>query len=485
MQLSPRELKDILEEDATAGKPTHSSPSPSRAGDVRTANVRRTDDDVLFVLCATENDYISDCVFNSDPQNRSQAWPAVPYTALKESMNSVQTDVPQLAVNGVTTGSPLPFIAPTRSPSLDVSSETQRRKKELMEYSPDLAAEMGGNGDFPIPLSPDPFSRYPSSDVPPDQLVGQNGAENSITASVSSRFSVDSTDEVISKPNNRTTLMSMKSIKNLWRRSDKSSQSNILMPPSGRPSLSQPSQEELSLPPVPDIPSSRIPPSPGLVTPVEQLSVPSPTNLSSRSSSPSSQLARLHLDQEPPYPTRMPSFTHPFKSAPSSPILPQAPETRKSILKWRSKSRGESISQSSVGSRASVDQSRPSSSASNGRRPSANGLYPGHVPMSSADIPPSPRIPEHFRNDLRQARPLSPAASPENRQSIPNGGPTRSSPTSQTAFEPPTGFSAKSPSPRVSTGSSRDSHGTQPSFDASQFEIVSPKTTTLIYPYHE
>lgn len=400
-------------------------------------------------------------------------------------MNPVPTDVPQLAVNGITTASPLRFIPPTRSPSLDVPSETQRRKKELMEYSPGLAVETNGKevaSDFPISLPPDPFSRYPSSKAPPVPFdissladISQNDAGNG-TATVSSRFSADSTDEVASKPNNRTTLMSMKSIKKLWRKSDKSSQSNILMPPGGRPSLSHPSQEELNLHLVPDIPSSRISPSPGSVTSrrpsVEQLSVLSPTNLS-RSASPSSQ------------PARMPSSPRHFKSPPPSPTPPQvAPETRKSILKWRSKSRGESISQNSVGpheSRASVDQSRPSSSASSGRRPSVNGLNHGHVPMSSADIPPNPRIPEHFLNDLRQPRPLLHVALPEKQQSIPNGRQTRSSADSQTASERPTGFSVKSPSPsRISTGSSRDSHGTQPSFDASQFEMVSPKTPALI-----
>ena len=431
-----------------------------------------------------QSDYTSDCVFNSDPHSQSQAWPAVPYAALKESMNPVQADVPQLAVNGITTASPLRFIPPTRSPSLDVPSETQRRKKELIEYSPDLAAEMDENevaSDSPIPLSPDPFGRYPSSKDPPvpfdtsSLANGPNDAANgsaSNTAPVSSRFSVDSADEVASKPSNRTTLMSMKSIKKLWRKSDKSSQSNILMPPAGRPSLSQASQEEPNLPPVPDIPSSRNLHSPGSVT-LRRLSVEQLSANLSRSSSPSSQLARI------------PSSPHPFKSPPLSPTPPQVThEARKSILKWRSKSRGESISQNSVGpheSRASVDQSRPSSSASSGRRPSANGLNPGHVPMSSADIPPSPRIPEHFLNDLRQARPLLHVASQEKQQSIP----TRSSADSQNASERPTGFSAKPPSPsRFSTGSSRDSHGTQPSFDPSQFEMVSPKIPASIYPHH-
>lgn len=51
MQLSPRELKDTLEDDANTGslspgQSTHPPLSPSRTGDVRTANVRSTDDDV-------------------------------------------------------------------------------------------------------------------------------------------------------------------------------------------------------------------------------------------------------------------------------------------------------------------------------------------------------------------------------------------------------------------------------------------------------
>ena len=325
---------------------------------------------------------------------------------------------PQLAVNGVTTASPMPFMSPPRTSSLDVSSETKRRKKQLdEEFITGLVVDVGESGAFSdssFPLSPDPFRRYPSSQFPPLPpsltKVSQNGAANGSAGTLDSRISMDSTDE---KPNNR---MSMRGIKKLWKRGEKSSQSHIQPP----------------LPPVPDIaPSFRTSPTPGSVSSTR----PSVEQSSRRPSPPLRYLS---------------------KSSPPSPVSSQAaPEARKSILKWRPKSRGESISQrvpGGHGSKPSVDHSRPSSRASNARRPSASGLQ---IPMLSADVPPSPLIPEHLLNDFRQmGKPIDEASE----RAIPS-------------------FS-KSPSPSPpehSTGSSLGSHSTQPSFDASQFEIVFPK----------
>ena len=368
-------------------------------------------------------------------------------------MNSVQAEgpplPPQLAVNGITTASPMSFMPTARSSSLDVSSETKRRKKQLEEaYLPGLVVDIGDNGAFSdssFPFSPDPFRRNPSFQIPPLPpsltRVSQNGAANdsayaSNPETFDSHISVDSTDEALSKSNNR---VSMRNIKKLWRRSEKSSQSDIVLPPARRPS-----QAELDLlPPVPDITASfRTLSTPGLVASTRSLAEPS-TNMASRRPSP---------------PLRYPS-----KSSPPSPVTSQAaPEVRKSILKWRPKSRGESISQHIAGaheSKPSVDYSRPSSRAGHGRRPSTSGL---HIPMLSADIPPSPLIPEHFLGDFRQMRPLSPVASP--------GRPTDG------AVERAARSSSKSPSASgLSTRSSPDPHRTQSSFDASQFEIVFPK----------
>ncbi len=370
-------------------------------------------------------------------------------------MNPVQAEgpllPPQLAVNGITTASPMSFMPSARSSSMDVSSETKRRKKQLEEeYLPGLVVDIGENGSFSdssFPLSPDPFRRNPSFQIPPlppsltkvsQNWVANNSAHASDPETLDSRVSVYSTDEPLSKSNNR---MSVRNIKKLWRRGEKSSQSNIVLPPSRRPS-----QAELDLlPPVPDITSSfRTSSTPGLVTSTVEPS----TNVASRRPSP---------------PLRYPS-----KSSPPSPVTSQAaPEMRKSILKWRPKSRGESISQSVAGaheSKPSVDYSRPSSRASHGRRPSTNGLHPGHVPMLSADIPPSPLIPEHFLGDFRQMRPLSPMASQGKLTDEPSERAARSSSRSPSASG-------------LSTGSSPHSHRTQSSFDASLSQ-----TTGLTYP---
>ncbi|KAK2461479.1 hypothetical protein APHAL10511_005942 [Amanita phalloides] len=444
MQLSPRALKDTVEDDVTysPGRSGHLPPFPAR-------------------------------VDSKDSQNASQVWPAVPYAALKESMNPAGADgplsPPRLAVNGVTTSTP--FVPSARS-SLEQSSETQRRKQELEEEYPELVVKSEENvmSASPILLSPDPFSRYPT-EMPPIPDIGahladgdQNDAGRAET--VSSRFSIDSTDDVIAKPMNRTTLMSMKSIKKLWRKSDKSGSS-------GRTSLSErPSQEDLSLPPVPDISSpriSQIPESSASGRPsVEQLSTsslavpnggPSPTFVHH------SQLARLHFDQESPYPTRFspPSArSSPNPTSPSLPAqaMPEPEKSRKSILKWRSKPRGESISQNGAGgARASV-----------GRRPSMGSLIFGDAPMTSSEIPPSPRIPDHFQNHSRQVLPVASATMHDRTK--------HSSADSQTAFDHSMGSPVNILSPtRRSTGSSHETH---PSFDMSQFEMVSPKTAAVI-----
>ncbi|KAF8624232.1 hypothetical protein AX15_005995 [Amanita polypyramis BW_CC] len=489
LQLSPRALKSA-EEDPIVGSPSksiHLSPSPERNDGPRPPELRRIDDDTF-----------------RESQNTSQAWPAVPYAALKESRNLVQTggppSPPHLAVNGVSATAPMHYIPPTRSSSLEVSPETQQRRKELEEEYPSNFVKVDDKValESSIPLSPDPFNRYPSTQegdgttlTNVGSILGLQGpATNGRTrastiTTVASRFSVDSTDEVITKPNNRTTLVSMKSIKRLWRRSDKSSN----QPP---PRPERPSQEELDLPSIPDIvPSHRNSPTPGFVATgrpsVEQLAVPPPV----KGFVPSPHLEGLHFNQESPYPSRLPPIRYSPTMAP--PALPaQEPEkpTRKSILKWRSKSRVGSISQNVAGaqeSRASTDQSRPPSSASSiapsgmrSRQLSISGLNTGHGPTSSVDIPPSPRIPEHFLSNSRQAAPLSLSSSGKQQS---NDILPRSSTDSQATSEyPPL---SRSPSPRHSMTSSRDSHGERPSFDASQFEIISPKTAALAYPYHE
>ncbi|KAJ7141806.1 hypothetical protein C8R43DRAFT_1200886 [Mycena crocata] len=206
------------------------------------------------------------------------AWPAVPFTSLSErSLPVGERSPPRLAVNGVSASMPKRFRTSTasRSSTASSASETELRKRDLAEQqaayllpalsppgaaylamTPSLVRKSSLNSQL-IPLSPDPFGRHPSQ-VPPlptgkgaarqsgaywDALVvipapapppTKEGQRKSSVASISdrttssSRFSTDSmhgdgtsAQAQTQKQTNRGTLMSVKSIKNLWRKSQK------------------------------------------------------------------------------------------------------------------------------------------------------------------------------------------------------------------------------------------------------------------------
>ena len=119
---------------------------------------------------------------------------------------------PTLALNGISTQPPrlrpppLPLNQHRDGP---IMTETEKRR---LEQQPERDVS-------PIPLSPDPFGRYPSSSSPPP-----------LTIQTKSRFSVDSAlsddpPQALASAatkngvTNRTTLMSVKTIKRLWRKS--------------------------------------------------------------------------------------------------------------------------------------------------------------------------------------------------------------------------------------------------------------------------
>lgn len=349
------------------------------------------------------------------------------------------------------------------------------------------------------------------------------------------------------KPAGRASnLMNVKSIKNLWRKSAKTAvASQAPQPPAptlGRNSPQnpppRPSEEKMSLPPShsPHTSVGRSSPQLAPPRPAQEFSAPLPP----RSTQPSplapprpphmqnmhmrgdSNFNQLVFDQESPYPTRrspsvrgspQPSpapflpptpslhgtavvppprgsshMSPPSRSIPTPPLtqekIPDKEKTgvRKSILKgWKSASGSMSQSQNSIStinSERSSSEKTTSSTSSNsqngntrGRRPSVLSFGSGRASVTSPEIPPSPQIPNQF---IR-----APADQRQSMRSM-----TQKSSTDSTLYsitQP-----SRTSSPPRSITSSRDSEETRPSFDASQFEIVSPKMgSSLSYPYHE
>ncbi|KAF8910055.1 hypothetical protein CPB84DRAFT_1743540 [Gymnopilus junonius] len=253
-----------------------------------------------------------------------QSWPAVPFSVIKdkgpESNPNAPPSPPRLAVNGVTTSAPRSY-QPTHAPSNGPSESERRKKLEEEEgslYPPNVipAKLQSSSPASPIiPLSPDPFGRHPSSPEPPQTLqmtgpqwdtmtIGKGvvpemvseppvkGRARSGTSGTTSRFSADSLngEEVVStKSQNRGTLMSVKSIRKLWRKSSNKSTSasrtSPMVPPQ-RPE--RPSEEQLlDLPDIPDMPPM-VPPvprtsqeqlAPGRRPSVDQPMGPPPANI--------------------------------------------------------------------------------------------------------------------------------------------------------------------------------------------------------------
>lgn len=243
---------------------------------------------------------------NASAGSNQPAWPAVPFSSIRDSQGvgtSSRTDgppsPPRLALNGVTTSAPKQFVPTPKSSSNAVSAETEKRKRELEEEYPALAKSSSLVPESPadssvIPLSPDPFGRYPSStsdstvnarlsqtslhqwdtvtmgrgSISLEPVMEDDGpmvpASQGSRSATTSRFSADSItispEESVAaiKPSMKTTLMTVKSIKKLWRKSNnKSNSSNTSTSVSGRSSPQvppvrpeRPSQETMDLPDV-------------------------------------------------------------------------------------------------------------------------------------------------------------------------------------------------------------------------------------------
>lgn len=221
-----------------------------------------------------------------------------------------------------------------------------------------------------------------------------------------------------------------------------------------------------------------------------------------------SSLDRLHFDQESPYPTHRaaPSVQRsPRAPSPTSlPAIPegedQQPDARKSILRWKSAASTSSASSTqsqaqSERARASLDRSSTNSSgrgvgggsgsSHNGRRPSVTNPYGStRTSMTTPELPPSPHIPTQFFVKPGGG-PGAGAGGLDHRTASQRSRLTTSSTDSK--YSPPKrqiSLGGRSVSPQRSMASSRDSQGSRPSFDASQFEFVSPKGGTLSYPFN-
>ncbi|KAG2350899.1 hypothetical protein BDR05DRAFT_50938 [Suillus weaverae] len=386
---------------------------------------------------------------------------------------------PRLAVNGVSTGAPKSFAPPSRSSSPNaLSTETKIRKRDLESsmYPPPLPPSFGrlsGTAtDSPIPLSPDPFGRYPScleSEAHPtptywDPATGQFTSipvesrpslssvdEGSVASTApSSRFSADSAsfpmDTAAAKTS--TPLVSVKTFKKLWRRS-KSTSVSVQQPP-------MPSAGRTSF-------QGSAPPAPSLH---DQLGLPSP---------PQKGLPPMPATTMPRTPTRS-----------SSPTTPSSEKTsvRKSILKtWKSVS----------GSTAS--SSAPSEPRRDTERPVSNEtIKPRRPSVLDAGIPPTPKLAEHYlpSNHARTGSGIF-----ERRKSVGRSKMRASSnfsTSSQDVALPSTMHSqTSSPLPPGSVSPARSLQSTPPrhskvdgSFESAQYELVSASPRlypTLSYPY--
>ncbi|KAI0095239.1 hypothetical protein BDY19DRAFT_76393 [Irpex rosettiformis] len=500
---------------------------------------------------------------NFDTPTKSPAgasWPAVPYSALNGNDNEFGDDddrvpsPPTFAFNGISTEPPKAFSRQREDSDL-ISNETLARQRALEEerglYPPLVAPSMLAlrrHGDSPIiPLSPDPFGRFPSeaeSAFQGDEYLGtipEGGGGLGIPAAVldeirppsqapSSRFSLDSvTSEEAPKPGPSSAkssgaLSGVKTIRRLWRRSEskRASVSSVAQPSSGRtsPNTAVPQNSQSArtrsksvsrTPPASLSPSVAEMPTKGLYIPA----MPSQESLRDSVRQPREPvLQSLRFDQESPYPIH-PSRAVPMH-APSPPpgsrppsqqtnrppsTASQAPpgsppernSVRKSILKsWKSVN---GLSSSTKGAKNGSPSSTPRSSNEQlpdtlkKRRPSvidfATGALRGSAasgPGSLGELPPSPAIPEQFAIQMRSPSRASQLSHTNGKLSVSSSilassPPQTRSPMTVATSPPRNGLVAQQ---RASV----ESYESRPSFDVSQFEIVSPPPGKLTYPYH-
>ncbi|KAG1857596.1 hypothetical protein C8R48DRAFT_275865 [Suillus tomentosus] len=378
-QFSPRHIKtDDLDQDITITHARTKSLLALHAEGTSKLSVDRTRD-----FQATGNS-----IDHADTSDKS--WPAISYSSITNNSSqspssqshrpsNLSPPPPQLAINGVSTGAPKSFAPPSRSSSPNtLSTETKIRKRDLepsvypTPLPPSFRRLSDTATDSPIPLSPDPFGRYPSyleseahstptywdpatgqfTSIPVESRPSLSSVDEGSVASTtpSSRFSADSEsfsmDAVTAKTS--TPLVSVKTFKRLWRRSKSASVSAQQPPTPNRTSF-----------------QGFVPPSSSLH---DQIGPPPPLQKG---------LPPVPVTAMPRTPTR-----------PSSPTTPSSEKTsvRKSILKtWKSVS----------GSTAS--SSAPSEPRRDTERPVSNEtIKPRRPSILDAGIPPTPKLAEQY-----------------------------------------------------------------------------------------
>ena len=355
------------------------------------------------------NIFVSWSSHYSHAEKPSPVWPAVPYSSLSQEHDKVETPFglddfptpPKLALNGVSNDIPIsPYSKALSGMHNFESEESKARRREIDGHGPPFSKTVPHSLRKPvssntpvIPLSPDPFGRFPSIpsppaptsensesperlhpqpslkystfSIPPERhsslfsLSGDGTVEShtdSVSAPPSSRFSLDSNDE---GKNNRpaASLNPVKSIKSLWRKNRKSSVSSgpgsapLARTGSGRTSP----QSTFPLPNLPG-PSVQRSPTPtslsasresivSLVPPADRYPPKVPlhdTPLSSKPPSPrlvrqGSSISSMVFDQESPYPVLVQSqrisSSRPRTSPQHSGALPPISLTRRSSVR--------------------------------------------------------------------------------------------------------------------------------------------------------
>ncbi|THV06530.1 hypothetical protein K435DRAFT_834199 [Dendrothele bispora CBS 962.96] len=532
-QLSPRALKIDLEDEPERSPVSLNSPFLG-------VPMKRNED--VFPPTPMRSGFDTNVEANSTDAPRQ--WPAVPYSQLNEEAMPGSSNVsastgpssspPRLAVNGVTTAAPKSFVVKSNS---EISAETKQRKRALEE---DLGYPLLNSRQEPtespiIPLSPDPFGRFPSASHTPEPGTSRSGSRQSNRDMIepikapnrqfplesspnpkTSRFSTDSIKDAPEdkKTGSRTTILSTKGIRKLWRRSNNKSMSNISLStnaekvsvpppktsmdslnPPPTPSLStgrisptrppRPSEENMDIPDIPEQMAIPLHPTSGRPAPMPIIAAQMQQGRSK------SALDHLHFDQESPYPTARRSPVPP--PIPKEPYVPgdsHRTSVRKSILKWKAAA--------SIGNKSEITNANTSpegtmpNGATRSRRPSVASFASSRQSQTSPppSIPPSPRIPEqflkngfnsgngqHLRTGSHQTH-LTSSSMDSRVDSLASSAPHTQSSTTTVRSSSPLG-SAKS-------RESEEGSDARPSIDESQFEIVSPRmgAQQLSYPYH-
>jgi len=459
-------------------------------------------------------------VCSSASRTEDAAWPAVPYSTLTSDADLANQ--PQWTLNGVAM-QPLKPLQSRRGSSPRISEESLARQREETLYPP-LKSPRSLESPV-IPLSPDPFGRFPSSFIPFEEVPPvpafpempnrptHKAEKSSISSTIieertpSSRFSLDSTTDDHS-PNNlapgrdsrtrSTSIVSVKGIRKFWRKSGTKGSISQSTASSGKNSPTPSPNNFLPTAPSPaptDTPQSQYPSLP-------------PSRAPSRADS---VLDNIRFDQDSKYPihsnkTLSNQATTPGPSpSPTPPPENKTGSVRKSILKSLKSGSFSQTTAPGDNARTSIDKLNgepipQGQGSSKKRRPSAfesvSNRVRGSISSALYDLPPSPNIPEHFSTNGNQPQKVSITTNNTNkahRASMKRAGPAGSHSSTDSSTPSIVSPLSTSSSPPQNNGvivrrGSQDSEDDLSGLDNSQFELITPPKhglrSSLSYPYH-